>query len=94
MITLNLKCRTPVFRALYVPSTEAGRGIVKKRRYHYDFFYLKEIIRLDLTSRNSSRVMHLSAKRGNVRFRHFIVLFMLSTHTREVNSVTLLARCL
>ncbi|KAF4111482.1 hypothetical protein G5714_008513 [Onychostoma macrolepis] len=45
-----------------VPSTEAGRAIVKKRRYHYDFFYsLKEIIRLgeDLTSRNSSRITQL-----------------------------------
>ncbi len=28
-----------------MPSTEAGRGIVKKRRYHYDFFFYAEFFK-------------------------------------------------
>ncbi len=31
-----------------MPSTEAGRAIVKKRRYHYDFFLFKR----DYTTRS------------------------------------------
>ncbi len=32
-----------------MPSTEAGRGLVKKRRYHYDFFLL---FKRDYTTRS------------------------------------------
>ncbi len=75
-----------MFRALYDFNRSWQRNYQEKTQFT-TFFYLKEIkmqLGGDLTSRNSSRIITFSAKRG--RFRRFNVLFMLHTHTLEVNS--------